>query len=61
MKPFTAIASMLFSIVALMHQFRFIQAWPVSINGMLVPVWASAITFVLSLALSIMLWREGRR
>ncbi len=60
MKPFTAIASVLFAIIALVHLLRFIQAWPVSINGILVPVWASAITFVLSLALSIMLWRERK-
>ena len=61
MKPFTAMASVLFAIVALVHLLRFMQAWPVSINGMLVPVWASAVAFVLTLLLSIMLWRESRR
>lgn len=61
MKPFTAMAAMLFAIIALVLLLRFIQAWPVSINGLLVPVWASAAAFVLSLVLSIMLWRESRR
>ncbi|MGH8105126.1 MAG: hypothetical protein ACREO1_04910 [Arenimonas sp.] len=61
MKPFTTIASALFAIIAFVHLIRFIQAWPVSVNGMVIPVWASAVAFAFTLMLSIMLWRESRR
>ena len=58
MKPFTAIASVIFACLALLQLVRFIQAWPVSVNGLVIPVWVSAVAFVFASALSIMLWRE---
>ena len=61
MKPFTAIASVIFALLALLQLVRFLQAWPVSINGMEIPVWASAIACVVAAIFSAMLWRESRR
>jgi hypothetical protein len=61
MKPFTTIADILFACVALLQLVRFIEAWPVSINGFAVPVWASAFAFVVATILSAMLWRENRK
>ncbi len=61
MKPFTAIASVLFAVIAFVHLIRFFQAWPVSINGMVIPIWASAVAFVLTSVLAVMLWRESRK
>ena len=61
MKPFTTVASIVFALVASVQLLRFIQAWLVSVNGMVVPVWASAIAFVVAAGLSVMLWREGRK
>lgn len=61
MKPFTAIASVVFALIALLQLLRFLQAWPVSINGLDVPVWASAISCVIFATLSVMVWRERRR
>lgn len=58
MKPFTTIAAVVLAFIALMHLVRIILAWPVSVNGMVVPVWVSAIAFVVAGGLSIMLWRE---
>ena len=60
MKPFTAVASVVLALVALLQLVRFLQAWPVSINGVAVPVWASAIACVISASLSVMVWRERR-
>jgi len=60
MKPFTTIASGVFAVVALMHLLRIVLAWPVLINGMVVPIWASGVAFVFSAGLSAMLWRERR-
>lgn len=61
MKPFTTIAVIVFACVAVLQLVRFIQAWPVSINGFAVPVWASAVVFVVAAVLAVMLWRENRR
>jgi membrane protein implicated in regulation of membrane protease activity len=60
MKPFTTIAAVVFALIALLQLLRFILAWPVSVNGLVVPVWASAIAFVIAAGLSVMLWRERR-
>jgi hypothetical protein len=61
MKPFTTIAVIVFACVALLQLIRFVEAWPLSINGFAVPVWASAIAFVIAGVLAVMLWRENRR
>jgi hypothetical protein len=61
MKPFTAIASVVFALVALLQGVRFLQAWPVSINGVDIPVWASAVFCVIAATLSVMIWRERRQ
>jgi len=44
-----------------MQLLRFILGWEVIVNGMIVPIWASAIAFVIAAGLGMMLWRETRR
>jgi hypothetical protein len=61
MKPFTTIAVVVFACVALLQLIRFVDAWPVSIDGFAIPVWVSAIVFVIASMLAVMLWRENRR
>lgn len=61
MKPFTTLAVVVFACVAALQLVRFTQAWPVSINGFAIPVWASAFVFVVATVLAVMLWRENRR
>jgi hypothetical protein len=61
MKPFTVFAVVVFACVALLQLVRFFEAWPVSINGFAVPVWASAMVFIIATMLAVMLWRENRR
>lgn len=60
MKPFTALASALLALIALLQLLRFILAWPVSVNGVDIPTWVSALAFVVAGGLSVMLWRERR-
>ena len=60
MKPFTTIAAGVFALVAVVHLLRIVFGWPVLINGMAVPIWASGVGFVISAALAVMLWRERR-
>ncbi|MES2073922.1 MAG: hypothetical protein V4488_26445 [Pseudomonadota bacterium] len=61
MKPFTTLAVLVFSLVAILHLIRAILGWPVSVNGIDIPLWASGIGFVITAVLATMLWREGRR
>jgi hypothetical protein len=60
-KPFTLIAIVLFSLIALMQLLRLILGWEVVVNGMPVPVWVSGIAFVIPAGLAVMLWRETRK
>ncbi len=61
MKPFTIIAVVLFSLIALMQLLRFILRWEITVNGVIVPVWVSGIAFVIAAGLAVMLWRETRQ
>lgn len=61
MKPFTTIAALLLGLIAAIQGLRFALAWPVAVNGYSVPVWGSAIAFVVLGVIAVMLWREARR
>ena len=60
MKPFTFLAVLVFALVALVQLARFVLAWPVSVNGVQIPVWVSALAAVIAAALAVMLWRESK-
>jgi hypothetical protein len=53
------IAAPLLGFIAIVQAVRFVQAWPVTINGFGVPVWASAVAALALGALAVMVWREG--
>lgn len=61
MKPFTTIATLFLGLLALMQLTRFVMRWDVSINSMTVPVWISAVAFLIAGGLALMLWKENRR
>jgi hypothetical protein len=58
MKPFTAVAVFVFSLVALVQLLRVTLGWEVTVNGILIPIWASVIACVVAATLAFMLWRE---
>lgn len=60
-KPFTAIAVGLLSVVALVQLLRLVQGWEVTIGGVSIPLWASAVAVVVAAGLAAMLWIEMRR
>jgi len=60
-KPFTHIAIALLSLIALLQLLRFVLAWEIVINGITIPIWASAIAFVIAAGLAVMVWREAQR
>jgi len=60
-KPFTIIAIVLLSLIALLQLLRFILGWGVTVHGVSVPVWASGIAFVVAAGLAVMVWLEMRK
>jgi hypothetical protein len=60
-KPFTLIAVVLLSLIAVMQLLRFVLGWEVTLNGVSIPVWASGIAFVVAAGLAVTVWLEARR
>jgi hypothetical protein len=58
-KPFTFLAVLVFALVALVQLARFVLAWPITVNGVQIPVWVSALAGVVAALLAVMLWREA--
>ncbi|HUP30552.1 MAG TPA: hypothetical protein VM122_10300 [Usitatibacter sp.] len=61
MKPFTTIAILVFTLVAILQLLRIVMGWEVTIDDYEVPVWASGVAFFVAAGLAVMLWREGSR
>ena len=61
MKPFSAIAAVVFALVALAQLLRLVLGWSVVVNGISIPLWASAIACLVAAALAVMMWREARQ
>ena len=61
MKPFTLIAVIVFSLIAVLQLTRLILGWEVSVNGVAIPVWVSGIAVVVAGGLAVMLWIETRK
>ena len=60
MKPFTTIAIVIFSLVAVLHVLRLIFGWEAVINGLVVPMWVSVVGTIIAGGLAVMLWQESR-
>ena len=60
-KPFTVIAIVLLSLIAILQLLRFILGWEVTVHGVSVPVWASGIAFVVAAGLAVMVRLETRK
>ena len=60
-KPFTVIAVVLLLLIALLQLLRFIMGWEVTLNGLPIPVWASAIACLVAAGLAVMVWVEARK
>ena len=61
MKLFSTIAVVVFALVALMQLLRFVLGWEVVVNGIRMPLWASAVAFVVATVLAAMVWRESHQ
>jgi hypothetical protein len=59
-KPFTVVAVGVLSLVSLLQLLRLVEGWAITIDGVAIPLWASAIAFVVAAGLAAMVWREMR-
>ena len=60
MKQFTALAAVIFALVALAHLFRVIRRSVVTISGTEIPMWVSVVAILFAAVMALMLWRESR-
>jgi multisubunit Na+/H+ antiporter MnhC subunit len=58
MKPFTAIAIGIFSLICLVHIVRLIVGLDITISGWVVPPWVSVPGAIVTGGLAYMLWKE---
>ena len=61
MKPFTTIAAVFFTIVAILHLLRLLQGWEIIVNGIQIPMWVSVFGCVIPAGLALILWREAHQ
>jgi len=61
MKPFSALAAVVFALVALAQLLRLLLGWSVVVNGISLPLWASAIACGVAALLAVMVWREAHQ
>jgi hypothetical protein len=61
MKTSTTLAIVFLGLLSLLQLTRVLLGWSVIVNGVSVPIWASAVACLIAGALALMLWRESRR
>jgi hypothetical protein len=61
MKPYTTAASVVFTLVAIAQLLRFALRWPVTIDGLDIPLWLSALACIIAGTLAVMIRREARK
>jgi hypothetical protein len=60
-KPFTTLAIVILSMMALLQLIRIILSWTVIVNGFVIPLWVSGIAFLVAGTCAVMLAREARQ
>jgi len=58
MKPFTSLTALILVLFGLVHLMRLIVGWPVTVNGMAVPMWVSVVALISTWVLAALVWRE---
>ena len=61
MKPFTTLASILFTLVAIIQLLRVALGWAVTVNGIDIPSWVSVVACLIAATLAVMVRREARK
>jgi hypothetical protein len=61
MKPFTSLTVVILALFGLVHLIRLFTGWVVTVNGVDMPLWISAVALVVAWALAALVWRERAR
>lgn len=61
MKPFTTLACLLLAVIAVLQFARLLLGWDITVNGITVPLWPSAVAALVTGTISAMAWRERSR
>ena len=61
MKTSITLAIVFLGMLSLLQLTRVLLGWSVVVNGVSVPIWASAVACVIAGALALALWRETHR
>jgi len=59
-RPFTLIAAMIFTIIALLHVYRLFTQFQVVLGSHEIPMWVSYLGVLVPGVLAVMLYRESR-
>ena len=60
-RSYCLLAAAIFAVVGLVQLVRAVMGWPILINGISIPVWASWIMFAIAGLLSALGWRAADR
>jgi hypothetical protein len=60
-KPFTTIAVVFLTLIAVVHLLRLFTGWEVIVVGFAIPVWWSAFGLLIAGGLALMVWREAHK
>ena len=60
-KSFCTLAAAIFALIALLQLLRIVMGWSVTLNGVVVPFWASWVAVIVAGALSSVGFRAGMR
>ena len=60
MTPARSVGVTFLVLLAIVQACRLFFRWSVTVNGIVVPLWASALAFVVVLSIAVALWREER-
>ena len=59
-RPFTVVAVVVLWLVSLLQALRLVLGWPITIDGVAIPLWASGVACVAAAGLATMVSRELR-
>ena len=60
MKPFSAIAVIVFAVVGVSHIVRLVTGWEAEIDHRTIPMWISVLGAVFAGLMAVMLWKERK-
>lgn len=60
MRRYELVSGMVFTFIALAQATRTLLGWPAQVDGVSIPIWASAVAFLITGTLAVWAFRSGR-